>query len=218
MTAACLDPDVNNCPTEQDWCTRGHDPKCSLTPYHEPSATLTPRAIAGFTAVAAVVSLVLLFIYHMVRLKNQQVRYKKLFARRVMENVQIRHSIQQLNYEALAEEFKRMDRDITGKEDGFISKSELWVFFSSEKAGEISESDFNALFAAMDLNNSGKVNFTEFCGFLSTCGAEIDELIAERPLSGTETLDRAARRISSVGFTTSIGENASLMMIDMKTE
>mmetsp|Transcript_16797 Transcript_16797/g.38666 ORF Transcript_16797/g.38666 Transcript_16797/m.38666 type:complete len:111 (+) Transcript_16797:566-898(+) len=37
------------------------------------------------------------------------------------------------------------------------------------------EQDFNALFASLDVDHNGKVDFMEFCNFLSSCGAEFNE-------------------------------------------
>jgi hypothetical protein len=51
----------------------------------------------------------------------------------------------------------------------------LWNFLSTGKAGdlsEFSESDFNARLAAIDLDQSGAVDFLEFCTFMGKCSEE----------------------------------------------
>jgi hypothetical protein len=67
---------------------------------------------------------------------------------------------------------------------------------STGKAGDISESDVDALFAAMDLDSSGTVNFVEFCTFMGQCH---DEFPSARggELDG-EKLSVAARRLSAM--------------------
>jgi hypothetical protein len=68
----------------------------------------------------------------------------------------------------------------------------LWNFLSTGKAGELSESDFNALFAAIDLDQSGEVDFLEFCTFMGKCS---EEYRSARRARGS-VADRASRRIS----------------------
>ena len=46
-------------------------------------------------------------------------------------------------------------------------------FMSSGKAGAMDEKDFNALFAALDTDGNGEVDFLEFCTYLSVCGQDI---------------------------------------------
>jgi hypothetical protein len=97
--------------------------------------------------------------------------------------------MRQLPPEALASELKRIDSET---QDGSISKEALWNFMSTGLAGELSESDCNALFAAIDLDQSGTVDFLEFCTFMGKCS---DEYRSARTNRGSVT-DRASRRIS----------------------
>ena len=63
----------------------------------------------------------------------------------------------------------------------------------------ISDSDFDALWAAMDLDNSGQVNAIDFFVFLSACGSEFEEVYNEQQvLPKKERLKLAARRLSNI--------------------
>mgnify|MGYP000403906722 CR=1 FL=1 len=73
----------------------------------------------------------------------------------------------------MADEFRRIDQN---SEDGLISRKALWGFLSSGKAGEMNESDFNALFAAIDLQKKGKVDFLEFCTFMAGCHEDFEKV------------------------------------------
>jgi len=50
----------------------------------------------------------------------------------------------------------------------------------------MSERDFNLLFDSMDIMGRGKVNFVEFCAFMSSCGKEIQERQRKRRRVATE--------------------------------
>ena len=62
----------------------------------------------------------------------------------------------------------------------------------------MSEKDFNLLFDSMDVKGRGKVNFVEFCAFMSSCGEEIHELANEEKekYNRDEKLYAASRRLS----------------------
>ena len=159
MTRSCFS---EICPSEEDiWCKQ--DPNCSVSPFQEPSASLKPGATAGFVILG--VFLLVLGLYGIHRFVNtrQAKRYKTIFAQRIAETVQVNKSMRALEPRDLAEEFKRIDSQT---EDGLITKDDLWEFISSGKAGEISQSDFNALFAAIDTDRDGQVDFLAFCTFM----------------------------------------------------
>jgi hypothetical protein len=107
----------------------------------------------------------------------------------------------QLTPEALASEFKNVDSKSPG---GNILKKGLWNFLLTGKAGDLSESEFNALFAAIDLDQSGTVDFLEFCTFMGKCSDEYRLAranrgsIADRASRRISVADTAARRLSSV--------------------
>jgi hypothetical protein len=123
-----------------------------------------------------------------------------MFARQVAQRIGVAGSVSQLPPDKLLAEFQRIDaglRNSTSHADGYISRDELWEFLSDGKAGEISESDFDALFKSMDLKNRGKVNFVEFTAFMSTCGDEFREVkITGRDLRSGSALKSSVQRLS----------------------
>jgi hypothetical protein len=158
MVGNCLE---KVCPTEEDWCSQ--DPECSTSPYQEPSASLKGGALSGFIISGIILLLFLFFLVHR-WLSNRQIkRYKTIFAKRIAETITVNKSFRSMEPADLAEEFKKVDLQT---EDGLITKDDLWEFISSGKAGEISESDFNALFAAIDTDGDGQVDFLAFCAFM----------------------------------------------------
>lgn len=101
---------------------------------------------------------------------QREARVRAKFARRIAETIKVVGSNRQLTPENLAAEFKRIDKD----NGGTISKEELWDFISTGKAGELSESDFDALFASIDLDKNGSVDFMEFISFFGKCQDDYD--------------------------------------------
>jgi hypothetical protein len=183
---------TGGCPTEEDWCKT--DPECSESPYQEPDASVESGAIAGFTVAGIMLLIVALYALHTMRAKQQAKRYKTRFAKRMADVIDLRASMRQLAPEALALEFKKIDSET---QNGHISKEGLWNFLSTGKAGDLSESDFNALFAAIDVDQIGTVDFLEFCTFMGKCS---DEYRSARANRGS-VADRASRRISVADVT-----------------
>ena len=159
METACFE---EPCPSEAEiWCSQ--DPECSVSPYQEPSASMLPGPIAGFVLGGIAILLTCFYFIHRYLHKRQAKRYKTVFAKRIAETIQVNKSIRSMGPEELAEEFKRVDLQT---HDGLITKDDLWEFISSGKAGEISKGDFNALFAAIDADGDGQVDFLAFCSFM----------------------------------------------------
>ena len=152
----------------------------------------------GFSLIEllVVVAIIGLFLHHYA-IKKQKKRMRKQFAQQVAKRVDLRGSVSQLNPTDLLAEFNRIDKVQGGTSDGFISREELWAFVSSGKAGEISEKDFDLLFDSMDTRNRGKVNFVDFCAFMSTCSEEVHELANEKKGGKEEMLRTASMRLSS---------------------
>jgi hypothetical protein len=188
------------CPSEEQWCVT--DPDCSRSPYQEPDASVEGGAIAGFTIAGIVLLIAVLYGLHVWRTKQQAKRYKTMFAMRIADTIDVRASMRLLSPEALAVEFKKIDSE---SPNGNISKEALWTFLSTGKAGDLSESDFNALFAAIDLDQSGTVDFLEFCTFMGKCSDEYRSArtnrgsVADRVSRRISVADVTARRLSSVG-------------------
>lgn len=187
------------CPSEEQWCQS--DPNCDPSPYEEPSASVKPGAIAGFVILGIAVLVLALYALHRYSAAKQAERYRTIFAKRIAETIQVRGSVRSMNPAALAAEFERIDSDV---KDGKLSKEELWNFISSGKAGDMDKHDFDALFAAIDLDKNGTVDFLEFCAFMGNCHDEYREARIERGSVVAKSSRRleasavTARRLSSM--------------------
>ena len=165
-----------DCPIEPStWCEAG-DPNvqaCSdnVTPYVEPGVSMKPGAVAGFTIFGLAVGAVLVYFSWRHAMRKKKARYQRLFVHRIAKEIKFsRTGSIKSSEEDLIQAFKKIDVS----EDGCIEKEELRAFLSSESiagAGTsdkaISDSDLNALFAALDPKGKGKFNFLDFCTFLS---------------------------------------------------
>ena len=119
------------------------------------------------------------------RVRRQQAkRYRDIFAKRVAQTIKVRAGTESLTPELLKKEFETIDADSSGN----VSKEELWTFLSTGKAGSIGRSDFDALWAVMDADDSGSVDFLEFCCFLGDCHDEYE--------SARQNSDVIAQRVS----------------------
>lgn len=200
MQTACLSNE--NCPTEQDFCET--DPACSESPYQEPDGSVRVGPVVGFVILGIVLLLAPVLLYIWWEKKTQEKRFRRMFAARIAETIELSASNNALTPEGLTMEFKRIQSGL--KQDGgknrYISKEDLWTFVSSGKGGDMTKSDFEALFAAMDIDRDGKVNFLEFCNFLSLCGGDIDEAMAGQTdaLDEDQVIEKVARRLSSKSF------------------
>lgn len=72
----------------------------------------------------------------------------------------------------------------------------MWDFVSSGKAGDFSQGDFDALFASIDLDKTGSVNFLEFCTFLGDCHEDFERLKnRESVIANRASIVRSSRRL-----------------------
>jgi len=183
-------------PTENEWCGEvGKDPSCTMTPYQEPVASLKPGAIAGITVFIVFIVAASSFFFYRHKLDQQKTRIRAQFVRTVAENITIGPSAAAISPEMLLKEFEAID---SGNHDGYIQKEELRVFVKSGKMGSISDSDFAPLWSAMDIDNDGKIDFVEFCTFLSSCGKEIEQVHQEhKTMSRADMMKIASRRLSA---------------------
>ena len=86
-----------------------------------------------------------------------------------------------------------------------ITKDELLKWMLDVKLEFISDRDFNALWSAMDIDNTGEVNAIDFFVFLSACGSEFEQVYREqKAMPKQERLKLAARRLSNIN---KMGEN-----------
>jgi hypothetical protein len=126
----------------------------------------------------------------------------------VAQNITIAPTAGGLDTNAILKEFKHIDKD----KGGTITKEELQVWLKDGKLGEISQSDFNVMWVAMDVDGNGSIDFVEFCTFLSGCGDAFEQVFTEQQtnLSKDEKFRRASLRLSTKVSIRDLGDMAKL--------
>lgn len=83
----------------------------------------------------------------------------------------------------------------------FLVLLDLRQWIQDVKMNFISESDFDALWNAMDIDDSGLVDPIEFIVFLSACGPEFEIVYREQKrLPKSERAKLAARRLTNISL------------------
>lgn len=182
-------------PTEEQWCGElMNDVSCTTSPYQEPDAQLK----GGFVALIVILGVLVFgagtFLLHRDIAKKQQRRYKEQFVRGIAKNITISDAAGRVDPDQLKKEFDFIDKD----KGGTISKDELKEFIASGKIGEISDKDVEAMWHAIDIDNSGEVDFVEFISFLGSCGSAFDQVNKEqRAMTKDQKLKYASQRLST---------------------
>ena len=141
-----------------------------------------------------------LLVWHWIRLRHQEQRYKYRFVEQIARNIEIGPSPGLITPEKLAEEIQHIAQ---GK--GVISKPDLLQWMSDVKLSFLSEGDLNALWDAMDVHRTGTVDPLEFILFLSACGPQFAQVYQQhQQLPKTERLKLAARRLTNLA---TVGED-----------
>lgn len=181
-------------PTEDEWCGGiVNDVSCTPSPYQEPDAQLKAGFIALFVILGVLIVAVGGTVFHRNAIAKQKNRYKEHFVRGIARNITIADSAGLVDPEQLKKEFDSIDKD----GGGTISKDELKEFLKSGKVGDISDKDIEAMWAAIDIDNSGEVDFVEFIAFLGTCGNEFEATHKEqKAMTKDEKLTYASQRLS----------------------
>lgn len=181
-------------PTEEEWCGGlVKDISCTPSPYKEPATQLKDGFIALFAILGILVVGIGGFLLHRNSANNQKKRYKEHFIRGIARNITIADSAGRVNPEQLKKEFDLIDKD----GGGTISKDELTEFLKSGKVGDISDKDIVAMWTAIDIDNSGEVDFVEFISFLGSCGTEFETANKEQKImTKDEKLKYASQRLS----------------------
>ena len=156
---------------------------------------LSEGAIAGiiiglcaFVALAGIV-------WHKIQANKQQARFRKRLVQQVARNITIGPSPSQLDADAIANELKHIGKN----KDGTISKRALKDWMNDDKLGALSADDFEALWLALDANNSGLVDPVEFCAVLGTCGPEFESTYKEQErMRKEQRLQWASKRLSVI--------------------
>eukprot|EP00525_Craspedostauros_australis_P008600 CAMPEP_0198133634 /NCGR_PEP_ID=MMETSP1442-20131203/59668_1 /TAXON_ID= /ORGANISM="Craspedostauros australis, Strain CCMP3328" /LENGTH=586 /DNA_ID=CAMNT_0043794765 /DNA_START=209 /DNA_END=1970 /DNA_ORIENTATION=- len=191
-------------PGEEEWCK--FDPNCATDPYQEPTTPVKPGVIAGFTIGGVLVFLIAVSVGIYVYNKQQAKRYRTIFATRVAQTMSIRVPARRMDAAALAREFQKIDAQTTAADSsnrrassvGNITKEGMWEFLSSGKAVEMNRHDFEALWAVMDADGSGYVDFLEFCAFMGQCHEEYDNARDDRMLMAERLSRRFSLRLSQI--------------------
>ena len=159
----CVDTSMENCPDESMW--RMYDPLYNPTPYEE-DVGVKGGWIAFFVLIGVLFLVGILYAWHVYRINKQADRFKHQFARRIAETINLDHD-KRLSAKGLEDEFMAIDAD----GNGVITKEELMEFMGDR----VSDQDFNVMFAAIDIDHSGAIDFAEFCAFMSQIGAILEE-------------------------------------------
>ena len=185
-------------PTEEDWCGGLiDDVSCTDSPYEEPAAQMKGGFIALFVILGVLVFGTVAYLLHRKKSEDQKSRYKLHLVRGIARNISIAGTAGMVSPDKLRKEFDHLDSD----GGGAISKDELKKFVESGKVGTISGKDFEALWRAIDIDDSGEVNFVEFISFLGGCGDEFDTVYKEQSaMTKEEKLRYASQRLSVIGL------------------
>lgn len=167
--------------------------ECGYVQNPSTESNLSSGAIAGiiiglcaFVALAGIA-------WHKIQASKQRARYRKRLVQQVARNITIGPSPSQLDADSIAKELKHIGKN----KDGTISKHALKEWMSDEKLGALSGDDFEALWSALDADNSGLVDPVEFCAVLGTCGPEFETTYNEQQrMRKEEKLRWASQRLS----------------------
>ena len=185
MKTACLS---ESCPSETNWCAM--DPSCSVSRYQEPPGSMRVDVLTGLVITAVIFFVGSFYLLHRYRLRQQEIRFRTNFAKRVADAIEVSESFYALDASKLLEEFQ----SINPNGDGLVLKERMKEFMQSGKVGYISESDFGALWAVMDMDNSGSVDFLEFCAFLAQC----EHLLKDKDTNRDWVMKAIADRLSAI--------------------
>mmetsp|Transcript_25103 Transcript_25103/g.41664 ORF Transcript_25103/g.41664 Transcript_25103/m.41664 type:complete len:549 (-) Transcript_25103:969-2615(-) len=211
METQCL---AETCPTEEAWCTI--DPGCGVTPYQEAEGSVKAGMVAGMTVGVAALLIFALYLVHLYRLKRQQKRYRADFAKRVADAIEVQESTYALESDKLLKEFHQLDPALREGASGKICKEEMKEFLQSGVVGYITESDFGALFSAIDTDHSGYVDFLEFCAFMAQCHDEFEkEHVSREALA--KTIARQLAKLSMHDISVRSTSLAAGMVMDAPT-
>jgi hypothetical protein len=205
-------------PTEWEWCGGvGQDPSCTVSQTQEPESSVNAGAIAGFTILGVAILVLALYLWHVHRMKQAKARTEQRMRKRFVLNVARRITIvpspSQIPVEKLEAEFDHIDKN----KGGTIEKEELRTFLNEGKLGQVSDSDFEALWSAMDVDGTGEVDFLEFCTFLSGCGQEFDDVFTQvESMSKQERMEYLSRRFSGAADSLSASEMKQVEDVDVE--
>jgi len=149
------------CPTEEDWRVR--DPNFGTTPYIEPNGVLTDGFIAGVTIASITVALLIFYVVYKRGVENRERRIKEAVLKSIAKTMTLTTS-KDLSPTDLAKMFQKIDSD----ENGNLDKNEVKGLVDEAGVANMSDRDYDVLFASFDLDGNGTLDFTEFCAFFAS--------------------------------------------------
>jgi len=174
---------------EEEWCGGPIEyESCTPTPYLGPDAQMENGFIALFVILKCLVLNTVGFLLHRNARAKQKKRYKAHFVRGIAKNITIAPSAGMISVEEMKNEFNSIDKD----KGGTIMRDELNEFVESGK-------NFDAMFSALDIDNSGEIDFVEFAAFLSSCKSAFDKVNQEqKAMTADVKLMSASMRLSTI--------------------
>ena len=113
----------------------------------------------------------------------------RLVAVKIAQNLDFCVLSNEISGDAIHREFKRIDTS----GDGILQKDEVKAYLiqggtvksrrnllADGSDGNITEQEFETIFAALDVDGSGKISFVEFVTFLSECKDEMEKANADK--------------------------------------
>jgi hypothetical protein len=165
-----------------------------LFPPQPPVLAISIGEIVGIVTAVVVLVVTIFSFWHCHKLKKQERRYKKRFVQQIARNIDIGPSPGHIQPEKLAQQILHI-----GQGKGIIRKDDLAKWMDDIKMDFISKKDFDALWHAMDVDETGDVDPVEFIVFLSACGPEFEKVYNSlENMSKLERLKLAARRLTNI--------------------
>jgi len=153
--------------TEVDWKIR--DPVFGKSPYIEPDGILTGGFIAGITIASVIVAFAIFGVVYNHGVKAREKRVKSVVAKSIAKVLKF-SSPKDLKPDELEKMFNKIDAD----GNGVLTKDEVKGLVEEAGVGDMSDTDYDILFASIDTNGNGTLEFVEFCAFFAAISSDND--------------------------------------------
>jgi len=167
-----------DCPTEDDW--KEQDPYLGTSPYIEPFGDL-------HTAFVIPVPILILYVIYTFFLEHREKRLKGEMLRSIANSMGLTKS-KQLKRKDLKKMYDMIDDDC----NGVLEKSEVRSLIDEAGIDSMSEKDYDILFAAIDLDGDGTLDFMEFCAFFASISVGESESETRRDSSQDHLYEEAS--------------------------
>eukprot|EP01083_Nonionella_stella_P002333 6731_1 len=138
----------------------GKDPYLGTSPYIEPFGDLN-------TAFVIPVPILILYVIYTRFLEHRENRLKDEMLRSIANTMGLTKK-RQLKHKDLKKMYDMIDDD----NNGILEKSEVRSLIDEAGVNSMSEKDYDILFAAIDLDGDGTLDFMEFCAFFASISVE----------------------------------------------